>query len=93
MFAPQAYARAVKSRMEDMKAGKFAVVAFDVQDSQLQLLKAGYATALVGQRPIKMGSQSIDVLQKLVNKEQVPSIVDTGVDLVTQANVEGYQKQ
>lgn len=93
MFAPQAYARAVRGKLEDMKAGKFAVVAFDVQDSQLQLLKQGYATALVGQRPMSMGAQSIDVLNKLVAKESVPPVVDTGVDLVTAANVEGYTKQ
>lgn len=93
MFAPQAYARAVKNKVEDIKAGSFVVVAFDVQDSQLQLLKAGYATALVGQRPISMGAKSIDVLNRLRNGESVPPVVDTGVDLVTAENVEGYKKQ
>ena len=93
MFAPQAYARAVKSRAEDIKSGKFAVVAFDVQDSQLQLLKAQYATALIGQRPMTMGAKSIDVLNQLVAKESVPPIVDTGVDVVTAKNVDGYKKQ
>ena len=93
MFAPQAYARAVKSRAEDIKSGKFAVVAFDVQDSQLQLLKAQLATALIGQRPMTMGAKSIDILNMLTKKEQVPAVVDTGVDVVTSANVEGYVKQ
>ena len=93
MFAPQAYARAVKSRAEDIKSGKFAVVAFDVQDSQLQLLKAQLATALVGQRPMTMGAKSIDILNMLAKGEKVPAVVDTGVDVVTSANVEGYVKQ
>ena len=93
MFAPQAYARAVKSKLDDLKAGKFAVVAFDVQDSQLQLLKQGYATALVGQRPMMMGAKSIDILNQLAAKETVPPVVDTGVDIVTAKNVEGYKKQ
>lgn len=93
MFAPQAYARAVKSKLSEMKAGKFAVVAFDVQDSQLQLLKQGYATALVGQRPMAMGAKSMDVLNQLAAKESVPPVVDTGVDLVNADNVSGYTKQ
>jgi ribose transport system substrate-binding protein len=93
MFAPQAYARAVKSKLDDLKAGKFAVVAFDVQDAQLQLLKQGYATALVGQRPMMMGAKSIDVLNQLASKQTVPPVVDTGVDIVTTKNVEGYKKQ
>lgn len=93
MFAPQAYARAIKGKLEDMKAGKFAVVAFDVQDAQLQLLKQQYATALVGQRPMAMGAKSIDALNTLASKGTVPPIVDTGVDLVTAKNVAGYKKQ
>jgi ribose transport system substrate-binding protein len=93
MFAPQAYARAVKNKVEEIKAGKFAVVAFDVQDAQLQLLKQQYATALVGQRPITMGAKSIDVLNDLLAKKSVPPVVDTGVDLVTAKNVAGYKKQ
>jgi len=93
MFAPQAYARAVKNKVEEIKAGKFAVVAFDVQDAQLQLLKQQYATALVGQRPITMGAKSIDILNDLVAKKSVPPVVDTGVDLVTAKNVAGYKKQ
>ena len=93
MFAPQAYARAVKNKAEDIKSGKFAVVAFDVQDSQLQLLKQGYATALIGQRPVAMGAKSIDVLNQLAAKQTVPPVVDTGVDVVTPANIATYVKQ
>ena len=93
MFAPQAYARAVKAKVGEIKAGTFAVVAFDVQNSQLQLLKQQYATALIGQRPMAMGAKSIDVLNQLVAKESVPPVVDTGVDVVTVKNVEGYKKQ
>lgn len=93
MFAPQAYARAVKNKADDIKAGKFAVVSFDVQDSQLQLLKQGFATALIGQRPVSMGAKSIDILNQISSKQSVPAVVDTGVDVVTQANVATYVKQ
>ena len=40
-----------------------------------------------------MGAKSIDVLNQLVAKETVPPIVDTGVDVVTAKNVDGYKKQ
>ena len=93
MFAPDAYMRAVKSRAADIKSGKFVVVAFDVQDSQLRLLKQGMATALVGQRPRKMGAGAIDALNELSDKKSVPKVVDTGVDLVTQQNVASYVSQ
>jgi ribose transport system substrate-binding protein len=90
MFAPEAYARAVHSRAEDIKSGKFVVVAFDVQPPQIRLLKENMATALVGQRPKTMGAQSIDVLNKLSDKDKVPPVVDTGVDLVTPKNVDQF---
>ena len=93
MFAPDAYMRAVKSRADDIKSGKFVVVAFDVQDSQLRLLKQGMATALVGQRPRKMGAGAIDALNELSGKKEIPKIVDTGVDLVTKDNVASYVSQ
>lgn len=90
MFAPEAYTRAVRSRADDIKAGKFVVVSFDVQEPQLRLLKSGLATALVGQRPRAMGAQSIAALRALVNKESVPPVVDTGVDLVDAKNVDQF---
>ena len=93
MFAPEAYLKAIKSRAADIKSGKFVVVAFDVQDSQLRLLKDGMATALVGQRPRKIGAGAIDALNALSDKQTVPKVVDTGVDLVTKENVAGYVSQ
>ena len=90
MFAPEAYSRAMRSRAEDIKSGKFVVISFDVQEPQLRLLKSGLATALVGQRPRAMGAQSIDVLNKLSDKESVPAVVDTGVDLVDAKNVDQF---
>lgn len=87
MFAPEAYTRALRSRESEIKGGKFVIVSVDVQEPQLRLLKEGFATALVGQRPFAMGAQSIDVLNKLSDKQGVPADVNTGVDLVTPKNV------
>lgn len=90
MFAPEAFSKAVRSRADDLKNGKFVIVSFDVLQPQLRLLKQGLATALVGQRPYAMGVQSVDVLEKLSKGEAVPAVIDTGVDLVTAQNVDKF---
>ena len=90
MFAPEAYTRAVRAKADDLKGGKFVVVSFDVQEPQLRLLKAGLATALVGQRPRAMGAQSLVALDALLNKQAVQPVIDTGVDLVDAKNVDGF---
>jgi ribose transport system substrate-binding protein len=92
MYAYEAFSRALQSRHDDIKAGKLVIVSYDTTPSQLKLLKDGYATALVGQRPYAMGTQSIDILKKLSEKAAVPDVVDTGVDLVTAANVGQFLK-
>jgi len=92
MYAYEAFSRALASRRDDIKAGKLAIISYDTTPSQLKLLKDGYATALVGQRPYAMGTQSIDILKKLSEKAAVPDGVDTGVDLVTPKNVDQFLK-
>ncbi len=92
MFAPEAYIRAVKSRAPDIKSGKFVVVSFDTLPSQLKLLKDGYATTLIGQRPYAMGTGSIDDLEKLSKGETVDPVTDTGVDVVNASNVATFLK-
>ena len=90
MFAPEAYIRALKNKQADLKAGKFVIVSFDTLPAQIKLLKDGYATTLVGQRPLAMGSGSIDQLDKLSKGETVPPVTDTGVDIVDASNVDKF---
>jgi ribose transport system substrate-binding protein len=90
MFAPEAYTRALRSRADDVKAGKFVVVSFDAQEPQLRLIKSGLATALVGQRPRAMGAQSLIVLNSLLAKQRVEPVYDTGVDLIDAKNVDQF---
>ena len=54
---------------------------------QLELLRDGYANALVGQRPFEMGEKAMDTLLAIKKGEKVPEIVYTGLDLVTKDNV------
>ncbi|GGD95408.1 sugar ABC transporter substrate-binding protein [Aureimonas endophytica] len=90
MFAPQAYTRALKNKQADLKAGKFVIVSFDTLPTQVKLLKDGYATTLIGQRPLAMGMDSVDQLDKLAKGEKVPPVTDTGVDIVDKSNVEKF---
>ncbi len=90
LFAPAAYARALKSRKDDIKDGKFVVVSFDTLVPELKLLKEGYVTTLVGQRPYAMGTGSIDTLNTLSTGGTVPPVTDTGTDIVNKDNVTSF---
>jgi ribose transport system substrate-binding protein len=90
MFAPEAYTRALKNKAADLKAGKFVIVSFDTLPTQIKLLKDGYATTLIGQRPTRMGSESVDQLDKLTKGGKVPAVTDTGVDIVDSSNVDKF---
>jgi ribose transport system substrate-binding protein len=92
LFAPEAYIKAIGSRVNDIKAHKFVVVSFDTLPEQLKLLKEGYCNTLIGQRPVAMGAKSIDMLNDLVDKKSVPPVVDTGVDVVDWSNVDQFLK-
>lgn len=93
MFAPQAYARALAKKHDDIKSGKFVVVSFDTLPTQVKLLKDGFATTLVGQRPLAMGEQSIEQLNKLASGEKIPPVTDTGVDIVDSSNVDNFKSE
>ncbi len=94
LFAPEAYKSAVKKKEADVKAGKFVVVSFDTLESELKLLKEGFVSGLVGQRPFQMGVKSIELLNDLATKKIKPDkpFFNTGVDIVTKANVDQFLK-
>lgn len=90
-FAPEAYIQALGPRAEDVKNGKFVIVSFDILEPQLQLIRQGYSTANVSQRPYDMGYQSIYLLNRLANGETLEQeYYDTGVSVVTAENVADY---
>ncbi|SAK99315.1 periplasmic binding protein/LacI transcriptional regulator [Caballeronia fortuita] len=90
MFAPEAYIRAVKNKAADIKSGKFVIVSFDTLPSQIKLLKEGYATTLIGQRPLAMGIESVKQLDELSKGGKIPPVTDTGVDIVNSSNVDKF---
>jgi ribose transport system substrate-binding protein len=90
--APEAYKNAMAKKKADIASNKFVVVSFDTLPQQLQVLKDGYLTALIGQRPYSMGIQSIDALKAATEGKPVQN-VDTGVDVVTADNVDQFIKK
>lgn len=94
-FAPEAYTQALGNRAGNVKSefkdGDLVIVSFDILEPQLRLIKDGLSTANVSQRPFEMGYQSMYVLNRLANGEQLEAeVYDTGVAVVTEANVDDY---
>jgi ribose transport system substrate-binding protein len=93
LFAPEALKQALRPKGAAMKAGKFAFVSFDTLKPELELLKQGYVSTLVGQRPVQMGRDSILALYNYITKKIKPKDpMDTGLDIVTKRNVDQFLK-
>jgi ribose transport system substrate-binding protein len=93
MFVPEAYKAFVDSQRPRMDSGDFALVVADTLPVQLDLLKQGYAHALVGQRPYEMGQKAMDILLALKEGKPVEEITYAGLDIVTPENVDQMMKQ
>jgi len=87
MFAPEGFKAFASRSKKDIDSGKFTLVVADTLKMQLELLRDGYANALVGQRPFEMGEKAMDTLLAIKKGEKVPEIVYTGLDLVSKDNV------
>lgn len=77
----------VASALEDLKKSgvtvKVKFVGFDTSKKLVEDVQAGRIDALVAQSPEKMGYLAIETLYKVVTKQKVPAMVDTGTVLVT----------
>lgn len=70
------------------RLGKVKVVGFDLDKEVARAIEKGWVTAIVEQRPYKMGELAVKWLQKLSRHEQPESVIlDTGVETVTRENV------
>src|SRR5438094_5740382 len=58
MFAPEGFKAFASRYKKDIDSGKFTLVVADTLTMQLELLRDGYANALVGQRPLAMGEKA-----------------------------------
>lgn len=81
--------------LKDMgkKPGEIMLFGFDVFDPQPQLIREGWITAVVSQRPMLMGELSVKWLVDMNLGKKTPpesGILDTGTILVTKDNLEEY---
>lgn len=88
IFAANLYSTiGVASALDDLrKAGvkvNLKFVGFDTSKRLVEEVQAGKIDALVAQNPEKMGYLAVETLYKVVKKEKVPALVDTGTVLVT----------
>lgn len=90
MFVPEGWKAFVDAHREDFDAGRLLLIAGDAVNGQLELLKQGYATMLVGQRPSEMGARAMDLLLALKQGRNTPEIVYSGVDVITRENVDEF---
>ena len=88
IFAANLYSTiGVASALEDLRKGGIKVnvkfVGFDTSKKLVEDVQAGKIDALVAQNPEKMGYLAVETLYKVVKKEKVPAVIDTGTVLVT----------
>ena len=70
------------------------VVAFDTIPPAPEILKAGKVQLLIGQKYFGWGSESVRLLSGIkAGKMPASPIIDSGVDVVTAANVDQYVAQ
>ncbi len=69
------------------KVGQVAVVGFDLDAENLKSVEKGWITAIIEQRPARMGELAVEWLHRLSKREKPGMrIVDTGVEVVTKEN-------
>jgi ribose transport system substrate-binding protein len=69
------------------RQGNLKSVAFDTLPVELDLLRDGYLSALIGQKYWGWGYDSVQILyDRIVSNKQFPAYIDTGTDIVTNNN-------
>jgi ribose transport system substrate-binding protein len=75
------------SALEDLRKGGVKVdvkfVGFDTSKKLVAEVQDGKINTLVAQNPSRMGYLAVETIVKVVRKEKVPAIIDTGTVLVT----------
>jgi ribose transport system substrate-binding protein len=76
------------------KAGeKIKLVSFDADSKLVGFLKDGTIAALVVQDPFRMGYEGVKTALAASKGDKVPAKVDTGVNLITQENINTARSQ
>jgi ribose transport system substrate-binding protein len=80
-----------RNALDAVDPAKTKVIAFDTIPPAPELVKAGKVQLLVGQKYFGWGGESVKLLAGIKAGRMPPSpVIDSGVDLVTPANVDAY---
>jgi ribose transport system substrate-binding protein len=76
------------------RAGKIKMIGFDTEKALIDGLKEGTIDSLVAQNPFKMGYEGVKAVLAVLDGTELPTRrIDTGVNLVTQENLETQKIQ
>ncbi len=70
------------------RTAEIKMVGFDAEETLIDKLKSGVIDSLVVQDPHKMGYLGVKTLVDKINGQEVPKLIDTGVELVTVERLE-----
>jgi ribose transport system substrate-binding protein len=74
-------------------AGKVKLVGFDANQAFVDAMHKGELQGFVLQNPFKMSSLAVTTLVDHLQGKTVPKLIDTGVSIVTPANVDAPEMQ
>jgi ribose transport system substrate-binding protein len=73
--------------LQEHKRSEIKMVAFDPDKTLLDGLRTGQVDSIVLQNPYKMGYEGVQAIALHIKGQTVPRIIDTGVELVTDASL------
>lgn len=75
------------------KAGKIKFIGFDASDIFVQAMRAGKLHGIIVQNPFRMGDLGVTTMVDHLEGKSVPKRIDTGVTLITPANLDAPDSQ
>jgi ribose transport system substrate-binding protein len=83
-----------RNALDAVNPAKTKFIAFDTIPPAPELIRAGKVQLLIGQKYFGWGAESVKLLAGIKAGKMPPSpVVDSGVDVVTAANVDAYVEQ
>ena len=83
-----------RNALDAVDPSKTKVISFDTVEPALDLMRAGKVHVLLGQKYFGWGEETVKLLHGIKNGRMPASaVIDSGVDVVTPANVEDYAAQ
>jgi ribose transport system substrate-binding protein len=78
---------------ENKAQDRIKLIGFDSDERLISLLEQGVIAALIVQDPYRMGYDGVATALKVAKGEEVPTNIDTGVNLITKENMNSARSQ